>query len=284
MRAKLTAVVVGITSLLGANPVWAHGISAADKQAMLKGGYLQYMHLGAEHMVTGYDHLLFLFGVIFFLTKFSDIVKFITAFTLGHSITLILATFMHITANYYLVDAVIALTVFYKGFDNVGGFKKFLGMESPDLLKLVFIFGLVHGFGLSTRLQQLPLGDHGLLMRIVSFNVGVELGQVVALTVMLLLLAGWRKSASFKKFSTVANWGIMLAGILLFLMQMHGYTHDVFADDLAFSHDAHSHAHGAEEMAAPAKGRDLTELHSHDGGPLHRDTPTEWGADDGHSH
>ena len=104
----------------------AHGISEADQQSMIDGGYLEYIWLGAVHMITGYDHLLFLFGVIFFLTKFKDIVKFITAFTLGHCITLIMATFMGITANYFLVDAVIALTVIYKGFDNLDGLKKIL--------------------------------------------------------------------------------------------------------------------------------------------------------------
>ena len=117
-KAMITAMILGIVGFLSANPVLAHGISDADKHAMLEGGYLKFVSLGASHMVTGVDHLLFLFGVIFFLTKFKDIVKFITAFTLGHSITLIFATFMHISANYYLVDAVIALTVFYKGFDN----------------------------------------------------------------------------------------------------------------------------------------------------------------------
>jgi hypothetical protein len=280
MSATLKTAILGAAGFFCANPAIAHGISDADKQAMLAGGYLRYVNLGASHMVTGYDHLLFLFGVIFFLTKFSDIVKFITAFTIGHSITLILATFMQITANYYLVDAVIALTVFYKGFDNVDGFKKYLGMESPNLIKLVFLFGLIHGFGLSTRLQQLPLGDTGLFMRIISFNVGVEVGQIAALTVMLLLLEGWRKTESFGKFSSAANWGLMKAGVLLFLMQMHGFTHDVYADDLAFSRDGHAHAHSTmADVSKPAES-ELSEPHSHDGGPMHRDVRTEWGAED----
>jgi len=178
---------------------------------------------------------------------------------------------MQITANYYLVDAVIALTVFYKGFDNVDGFKKYLGIESPNLLKLVFAFGLIHGFGLSTRLQQLPLGEDGLLMRIISFNIGVELGQIGALTVMLLLLFSWRQSESFKKFSNAANCGIMAAGILLFLLQMHGYSHAIYADELAFSHDAHVHAHSEMFERQEPIGEENEELHSHDGGPMHRD-------------
>src|SRR5215203_6412305 len=137
----------------------AHGISDADKQGILEGGNLEYIKLGATHMLTGYDHLLFLFGVMFFLARFGDIVKFITAFTLGHCVTLVFATLLHIKANYYLVDAVIALTVCYKAFDNLDGFKQYIGVHPPNLLGAVTLFGLIHGFGLSTRLQQLPLGQ-----------------------------------------------------------------------------------------------------------------------------
>ena len=230
-------------AFLPLSQIYAHGISDSDKQSMLDGSYLVYVRLGASHMLTGYDHLLFLFGVIFFLTKFKDIVKFITAFTLGHSITLIFATFMEITANYFLVDAVIALTVLYKGFDNIDGFQRYLKVKSPNLLFLVFAFGLIHGFGLSTRLQQLPLGDAGLLLKIISFNIGVELGQVLALTAMLFLLAGWRRSASFERFSAASNVGLIVAGFLLFLLQMHGYSHQAFVDDLAFSKASHGQEH-----------------------------------------
>ena len=222
---------------------FAHGISEADKQAMLSGGNLRYVWLGASHMLTGYDHLLFLFGVIFFLTNLRDIVKFVTAFTLGHSITLISATLMGITANYHLVDAVIALSVIYKGFDNNGRFQSYLGMNAPNLMGVVFVFGLIHGFGLSTRLQQLPLGDEGVLLRIISFNIGVELGQVAALVIMASLLAAWRQTASFLRFKQVANDGLMFAGFMLFLMQLHGYQHQVYPDDFGFNNDAHHHAH-----------------------------------------
>jgi len=204
----------------------AHGISESDRQEMIAGGYLQYVELGASHMVTGYDHLLFLLGVVFFLTKFRDIAKFVTAFTVGHSITLIFATFLGITANYYLIDAVIALTVVYKGFDNLGGFRKVFGIESPNLMALVFGFGLIHGFGLSTRLQMLPLGDSGLLVRILSFNLGVELGQIAALSVMLLVLNLWRRSASFLRFSTAVNLGLVLAGCGLLAFQLNGFAAD----------------------------------------------------------
>lgn len=225
---------------------FAHGISEDAKQAMIEGGYLQYIWLGAEHMITGYDHLLFLFGVIFFLTTFKEIVKFISVFTLGHSITLIFATFLGITANYWLIDAVIALSVCYKGFDNNQGFQKYFGMKkAPNLLMMVFIFGLIHGFGLSTRLQQLPLGEKGMgmLMRIVSFNVGVEFGQIAALAIMLVLLSSIRKTEVFKKFSKVANDGLILAGFMLLLMQLHGYLHTSNPDEFGFSEDNHNHHH-----------------------------------------
>lgn len=224
---------------------FAHGISEADKLAMLNGGYLKYVWLGATHMLTGYDHLLFIFGVIFFLTTFKDIVKFISVFTFGHCITLIFATFFNITANYYLIDAVIAVSVMYKGFENIDGFRKYFDWQPPTLLKMVFLFGLIHGFGLSTRLQQLPLGDDSMQMlgRILSFNVGVEVGQIVALSGMLIFLTGWRKAKSFAKFAYAANVGLIAGGIFLFFMQFHGYWHTSSPDDFPLNQDDHSHIH-----------------------------------------
>lgn len=220
--------VLAILSLFYSIDVFSHGFGEHAKRSMIEGGNLKYIWLGAEHMITGYDHLLFLFGVIFFLATFKDIVKFITAFTLGHSITLIFATFMGISANYWLIDAVIALSVCYKGFDNNRGFQKYFGFKNaPNLLLMVFIFGLIHGFGLSTRLQQLSLGEKGMdmLMRIISFNIGVEFGQIIALTIMLMILSGLRHSSFFDRLSKVANNGIILAGFMLLLMQLHGYLH-----------------------------------------------------------
>lgn len=232
-----------LANLLFALKASAHGISDADKQGILEGGNLEYIKLGATHMLTGYDHLLFLFGVMFFLTRFGDIVKFITAFTLGHCVTLIFATLLRIKANFYVIDAVIALTVCYKAFDNLDGFKKYIGVASPNLLGAVTLFGLIHGFGLSTRLQQLPIGQHGLVPRILSFNLGVELGQIVALSGMWVFLASWRKSASFMKFSKVANAALMFAGLLLLLMQLHGYQHSQFIDEFPLNKDEHFQIH-----------------------------------------
>ncbi len=227
----------------------AHGISDADRQRMLDGGHLQYVGLGASHMLTGYDHLLFLFGVVFFLASFKDVVKFVTVFTLGHSITLVFATLLHITWNYHLIDAIIALSVMYKAFDNNGGFQKHFQMASPNLLWMVFGFGLLHGFGLSTRLQQLPLGDDtaAMLGRILSFNVGVELGQIAALVVIVGLLSLWRHRASFQRFAHMANLALFYAGAYLLFVQLHGYQHDAHPDSFRFPAAEHRHAH--EDMA-----------------------------------
>jgi hydrogenase/urease accessory protein HupE len=211
--------------------VLAHGMSEADKQRAIEAGLPDYILLGAGHMLTGYDHLLFLFGVIFFLSRFADIIKFVTAFTLGHSITLVFATLYSVQANYFLIDAVIALTVCYKGFENLDGFKRYLGVASPNLMWMVFGFGLIHGFGLSTRLQQLPMGEGSIVMKILAFNVGVEVAQIAALTVMLALLVAWRKT------------------------QLHGYQHTEHADNFPINTDDHSHIH--EDMAAEAKSNIL---------------------------
>ncbi len=244
LKAPPMKYVLIVTALwLATLTTFAHGISDADKQGILEGGNLEYIKLGATHMLTGYDHLLFLFGVMFFLTRLGDIVKFITAFTLGHCVTLVFATLLHIRANYYLVDAVIALTVCYKAFDNLDGFKQYIGVQSPHLLGAVTLFGLIHGFGLSTRLQQLPLGQDGLVLRILSFNLGVELGQIVALSGMWIVLAGWRTTASFTKFSKVANAALMFAGLLLLLMQLHGYQHSQFTDEFPLNKDEHFQIH-----------------------------------------
>jgi len=258
---------------------FAHGVTDADKLSLVSGGNIDYIYLGAKHMITGYDHLLFLFGVIFFLSKFRDIVKFITAFTIGHSITLIFATFYEITASYYLIDAVIALSVCYKGFENIGGFKKYLKMESPNLQFVVFLFGLIHGFGLSTRLQQLPLGDDGLIWKILSFNVGVELGQIVALSIMLILLVQWRKTESFAKFSMASNRSLILVGLALFVFQMSGYFSSIEpkrASGTLSASQMHKHGDGpmhVDQEMDPVKTQN--QMHSHGGGAMHVDPVEE---------
>ena len=157
-----------------------------------------------------------------------------------------------------MVDAVIALTVVYKGFDNNGGFQRHFDRESPNLLVVVFVFGLIHGFGLSTRLQQLPLGDDtwGVLGRILSFNVGVEVGQIAALSAMLVALTAWRRRPSFQRFSAAANTALMIAGALLLMMQLHGYSHDADPDAFGFPAREHKHLHEDMELAKPDLTRD----------------------------
>lgn len=244
---KIAAIFIVVVSI---SPIaFGHGMSEEDIILATEGGFFDFFPLGAVHMLTGYDHLLFLFGVVFFLTKFKDVLKFVTAFTLGHSVTLIAATFLSIQANYFIVDAVIALTVCYKGFDNIGGFSKYLHMKSPNLLAAVFIFGLIHGFGLSSRLQQITLGSGlDLLGKIIAFNIGVEAGQVAALVVFLALLSAWRHTESFARFSTAANVGLIIAGAFLFNMQMHGYLHETDPDSFGFPSDSHSHEHSEMYM------------------------------------
>ncbi len=221
----LLLVAVFIASLLS-QVAYAHGMSEADKQAIVDGGNLLYLWIGATHMLSGYDHLAFVFGIIFFLSKFRDIVKYVSAFTIGHSITLIYATFNGVQLNYFLIDAVIALSVCYIAFANIDGFRKYLNINPPNMMLMIVGLGLIHGFGLSTRLQELPLNADSLLLNIISFNVGIELGQISALALMLLLIAAWRKRNSFKAFSLIANYSLIMAGGLLFLMQMHDFSHD----------------------------------------------------------
>lgn len=211
--------------LLLTNLAFAHGMSEEEKQSIIEGGNMAYLWLGATHMLSGYDHLAFVFGIIFFLTNFRDIVKYVTAFTVGHSVTLIFATFNAIQINYFLIDAVIGLSVSYIAFANIDGFRKYLNINPPNMMVMIVSLGLIHGFGLSTRLQLLPLSEDQLLMNIISFNIGVELGQISALLVMLLLIAAWRKSHFFQTFSLITNYTLIFWGVYLFMMQMHGYEH-----------------------------------------------------------
>ena len=245
---------------------FAHGISEPDKNQIVQGTLIDYLYLGAKHMITGYDHILFLIGVIFFLTRFSDIVKFITAFTIGHSITLILATLFKITANYYLIDAIIAFSVIYKGFENLDGFKKWLYIKPPNLVLMVLIFGLIHGFGLSTRLQQISLDGNNLIYSILSFNVGVELGQIAALSIVFPLLLLMRGSF-FENISKLSNWGLIIIGGLLLIYQLNGFfTLDIQHHDEKNNNqielNKHEHNHN-DEKHKHSNHHDLHKKHSH---------------------
>ena len=184
-----------------------------------------FVYLGAKHMVTGYDHLLFLLGVIFFLRRFRDVVLFVTLFSLGHSITLLAGALSGTGLDSHLVDAVIGVSVFYKAFDNLGGFERTVGFR-PDPRMMVFAFGLVHGLGLATKLRQLRINPEGLVANLVSFNVGVEVGQVVALSLVLFAIALWRRTRAFATTAVAANGAIMAAGFVLIGYQLAGYFWD----------------------------------------------------------
>src|ERR1700752_175241 len=179
----LIIIVIVVAGCLFPGSASAHNVSKRDAsfvQSNKGAAIAPFMYLGAKHMVTGYDHLAFLVGVIFFLYKLKDIVAYVSLFTLGHSITLLAGVLGGVHANSYIVDAIIGFSVVYKAFDNMSGFKQFLGVE-PNTKAAVLIFGLFHGFGLATKLQELNLAKTGLVTNILSFNVGIELGQVLAL-------------------------------------------------------------------------------------------------------
>ena len=203
----------------------AHNVSKRDAsfvQSNHGAAIAPFLYLGAKHMVTGYDHLAFLVGVIFFLYRLKDVVQYVSLFTLGHSITLLAGVLGGIHANSYAVDAIIGFSVVYKAFDNMDGFKRFLGFE-PNTKLAVLIFGLFHGFGLATKLQELDLARNGLVTNILSFNVGVEIGQVLALTAVLIALSFWRTRSGFLRHAFATNTALMTVGFVLTGYQIAGY-------------------------------------------------------------
>jgi hypothetical protein len=209
----------------GFDGAFAHAIGGKDAAfvAATKGpDILPFMYLGAKHMVTGYDHLLFIFGVIFFLYRMKDVLIYVTLFSIGHSITLIAGVLLKIEVNAFLVDAIIGLSVAYKAFDNLGGFQSVFGVQ-PNNRIAVASFGLIHGFGLATKLQALRLNPNGLVPNMIGFNVGVELGQFIALAVMLVVMLQWRRTASFERFAVAANALILTAGFVLMEYQLTAY-------------------------------------------------------------
>lgn len=223
MRRQLVAA-AGLLALLPST-LLAHGVAAGDK------GYIQEMsgvllmpfaYLGAKHMVTGYDHLLFLLGVIFFLYRLRDVALYVTLFAVGHSTTLLLGVLTGVSVSAYLVDAVIGFSVVYKALDNMGAFRAWFGV-SPDARKATLFFGLIHGFGLATKLLDFEMDRDGLVANLVAFNVGVEIGQVLALSAILIAMGYWRRSPSFRPMAYSSNVVIMVAGFVLMGFQLAGY-------------------------------------------------------------
>lgn len=217
------ALAAAATMLVG--PAAAHDIGGSDATfvAGVQGpDPFPFLYLGAKHMVTGYDHLLFLVGVIFYLFRLRQVALYVSLFSLGHSITLLAGVFFKLQVDPFLVDAVIGLSVAYKAFDNLGGFKTAFGAQ-PDAKVATFGFGLVHGLGLATKLQALNPNPNGLLVNLVSFNLGVEIGQIIALGLVLLAMAAWRRTRWFERSAAGANILLMTAGFALAGQQLAGY-------------------------------------------------------------
>lgn len=220
----LTAAIL-IAALLFPAPAAAHNVSKRDAsfvQSTKGAAVAPFIYLGAKHMVTGYDHLAFLVGVVFFLYRLKDIVLYVSLFTVGHSITLLAGVLGGIHANPFVIDAIIGLSVVYKAFDNLNGFKRLFGFE-PNTKIAVLVFGLFHGFGLATKLQELDMARNGLVANILSFNFGVELGQILALTAVLILLGYWRTRSSFLRHAFATNTALMAVGFVLVGYQLTGY-------------------------------------------------------------
>jgi len=225
---RTTVIRIAIVALLvgaGGAQLSAHGVSGKDAVFLqgLDGRAIgPLLYLGAKHMVTGYDHLLFLVGVIFFLYRVKDVVQYVSLFTLGHSITLLAGVLGGIHANPFLIDAVIGFSVVYKAFENMDGFRRVLGFQ-PNTKIAVLVLGLFHGFGLATKLQEFALSQNGLVANIVSFNVGVEIGQGLALIGILIALTYWRMRPGFLQHAFATNALVMSAGFLLVGYQLSGY-------------------------------------------------------------
>jgi hypothetical protein len=203
--------------------VAAHGVSASDQDLITQGRQLAvFIYLGAKHMVTGYDHLLFLFGVIFFLYRLRDVAAYVTIFAVGHSMTLLYAVLSGTHVNPFIIDAIIGFSVVYKAVDNIGGLERLLGFQ-PNTKAAVMIFGLFHGLGLGTKLQDFSLSPDGLVPNILAFNVGVEAGQILGLSAILIVMGFWRRSTRFTHHAYAANVAVMTCGFVLVGYQLAGY-------------------------------------------------------------
>ncbi|MDP2334529.1 MAG: HupE/UreJ family protein [Reyranella sp.] len=211
--------------LLLADTAFAHAVAEGDK------GYIQeisgvhllpFVYLGAKHMVTGYDHILFLLGVVFFLYRLNHVALYVSLFALGHSTTMLLGVYFNVGINSYLIDAIIGLSVVYKALDNMGAYQRWFGFQ-PNTKAATLVFGLFHGFGLSTKIIEYQISPDGLVPNLLAFNVGVEIGQLLALTAILIAMGFWRRTAGFWRHAYAANVVIMTAGFVLIGYQLTGY-------------------------------------------------------------
>ncbi|MDZ4325494.1 MAG: HupE/UreJ family protein [Pseudomonas sp.] len=222
----LVAIALMILLLISGAEAWAHAVAEGDK------GYIQessgvlffpFIYLGAKHMVTGYDHLLFLFGVIFFLYRMKDIGIYVTLFAIGHSTTMLFGVLTGISANAYVIDAIIGLSVVYKALDNLGAYQRWFGFQ-PNTKVATLVFGFFHGFGLATKIIEFQIAEDGLLTNLIAFNIGVEIGQLLALGGILIIMGYWRRTSSFMRHAFAANVLLMTAGFVLVGYQLAGLT------------------------------------------------------------
>jgi hypothetical protein len=225
LRAVALAAASALLFVFFASTASAHGVPDGDKAFIEQTIGLQigpFIYLGAKHMVTGYDHLLLLFGVIFFLYRLKDVGAYVTLFAVGHTVTLLTGVLSETQVNPYIIDAIIGLSVVYKALDNMGAFRLWLGFQ-PNTKAAVLIFGLFHGLGLATKLQEFSLSPEGLVANIIAFNVGVEIGQFLALGAILIAISFWRRTASFTRHAFAANTALMSSGFVLMGYQIAGY-------------------------------------------------------------
>jgi hypothetical protein len=225
VRHAFPSILAIVLILAAAGAAAAHAVAEGDK------GYIQeisgihilpFIYLGAKHMVTGYDHLLFLFGVIFFLYRLKHIGIYVSLFAIGHSTTMLLGVYFGWNVSSYLIDAIIGLSVVYKALDNLGAFKVWFGHQ-PDTKLATLIFGFFHGLGLATKILEYQIAQDGLIPNLLAFNVGVEIGQLIALAVILIAMSYWRKTSSFLRHAYTANVIMMTAGFVLIGYQLTGY-------------------------------------------------------------
>jgi hypothetical protein len=221
----LSTVFLALTALLAFGvAAHAHGVDTSDAGyiAEISGiNLLPYVYLGAKHMITGYDHILFLFGVIFFLYKMEHIGIYVSMFAIGHSTTMLLGVYFNWAISSYFIDAIIGLSVVYKALDNIGAFQRWLGFQ-PNTKAATLIFGLFHGLGLATKVLEYDMSEDGLLPNLIAFNVGVEIGQLLALAAILIVMGFWRRTRSFWKLAYSANVAMLCAGFVLFGYQLVG--------------------------------------------------------------
>lgn len=223
-RATLPLFAVAVLALAGTDAL-AHGVTAGDKgyiQEISGMNLLPFLYLGAKHMVTGYDHLLFLFGVVFFLYKLEHVAIYVSLFALGHSTTLLLGVLWDTNVSAYLIDAIIGLSVVYKALDNLGAYRRWFGVQ-PNTKAATLVFGLFHGFGLATKIREFEIAPDGLIPNLLAFNVGVEIGQMLALSAILIVMGFWRRTDGFLRHAYTANVAMMTAGFLLIGYQLTGW-------------------------------------------------------------